>query len=110
MKVVREITHRPSGQRWKSFVIKPDGNTEDDDAAIQRLRDPKGELFAITARHRREKLGNKIIVLCPWAKKLSSEFAPHWPFELPALPRRPSRRRGYFAGALEIRRGAFCRR
>lgn len=39
MKVVREITHRPSGQRWKSFVIKPDGNTEDDDAAIQRLRD-----------------------------------------------------------------------
>jgi len=39
MKVVREITHRPSGQRWKSFVIKPDGNTEDDDTAIQRLRD-----------------------------------------------------------------------
>jgi hypothetical protein len=39
MKVVREITHRPSGQRWKSFVVKPDGNTEDDDAAIQRLRD-----------------------------------------------------------------------
>jgi DNA sulfur modification protein DndD len=39
MKLVREISHRPSGQRWKSFVVKPDGNTEDDDAAIQRLRD-----------------------------------------------------------------------
>jgi DNA sulfur modification protein DndD len=39
MKVVREIKHSPSGQRWKSFVIKPDGNTEDDDTAIQRLRD-----------------------------------------------------------------------
>lgn len=38
------------------------------------VTDPKGELFAITARHRRENLGNKIIVLCPWAKKLSSEL------------------------------------
>jgi DNA sulfur modification protein DndD len=39
MKLVREIAHRPSGQRWKSFVVKPDGNNEDDDEAIQRLRD-----------------------------------------------------------------------
>ena len=39
MKLVREITHRPSGQKWKSFVVKPDGNNEDDDEAIQRLRD-----------------------------------------------------------------------
>src|SRR5580704_2549598 len=39
MKLVREISHRPTGQRWKSFVVKPDGNNEDDDEAIQRLRD-----------------------------------------------------------------------
>jgi type IV secretion system protein VirD4 len=38
------------------------------------VTDPKGELFAITARHRREKLGHKIIVLCPWARKLSAEL------------------------------------
>lgn len=38
------------------------------------VTDPKGELFAITARHRREKLGHKIIVLCPWADKLSREL------------------------------------
>ena len=39
MKLVREITHRTNGARWKSFAIKPDGNMEDDDEAIQRLRD-----------------------------------------------------------------------
>ena len=38
------------------------------------VTDPKGELYAITARHRQEKLGHKIIVLCPWAKKLSAEL------------------------------------
>jgi type IV secretion system protein VirD4 len=38
------------------------------------VTDPKGELFAITSRHRRNKLGQKIIVLCPWAKKLSEEL------------------------------------
>ncbi len=39
MRLVREITHRTSGQKWKSFVVKPDGNKEEDDEAIQRLRD-----------------------------------------------------------------------
>lgn len=38
------------------------------------VTDPKGELYAITARHRQDKLGHKIIVLCPWAKKLSAEL------------------------------------
>jgi len=39
LKLVREITHRPSYQNWRSFVVKPDGSNDDDDAIIQRLRD-----------------------------------------------------------------------
>ncbi len=38
------------------------------------VTDPKGELFAITARHRQNRLGHRIVVLCPWAKKLSEEL------------------------------------
>jgi len=38
------------------------------------VTDPKGELYAMTARHRREKLGHETIVLCPWAEKLSAEL------------------------------------
>lgn len=39
MKFVREITHRNSYEKWRSFVVKPDGSNEDDDTFIQRLRD-----------------------------------------------------------------------
>jgi len=38
------------------------------------VTDPKGELFAITARYREKDLGQKIVVLCPWAEKLSAEL------------------------------------
>jgi type IV secretion system protein VirD4 len=38
------------------------------------VTDPKGELYAITAKHREERMGQKIIVLCPWADKLSREL------------------------------------
>jgi len=38
------------------------------------VTDPKGELFAITAKHREERMGQKIMVLCPWADKLSREL------------------------------------
>ena len=38
------------------------------------VTDPKGELFVITAQHRAKRLGHKIIVLCPWAEKLSKEL------------------------------------
>jgi len=39
LKILREITHRPSYQNWKSVVTKPDGNNDDDDTVIQHLRD-----------------------------------------------------------------------
>lgn len=38
------------------------------------VTDPKGELYCMTHRFRQEKLGHKIIVLCPWAEKLSAEL------------------------------------
>jgi type IV secretion system protein VirD4 len=38
------------------------------------VTDPKGELFAVTARHQEKNLGQKIIVLCPWAEKMSAEL------------------------------------
>lgn len=38
------------------------------------VTDPKGELYAMTARHRREALGHKIIALAPWAAKMSDEL------------------------------------
>lgn len=43
------------------------------------VTDPKGELFAITAQHREKTLGHQIIVLCPWAGKLSTELGIHVP-------------------------------
>lgn len=38
------------------------------------VTDPKAELYCTTARHRREKLGHEIIVLAPWAEKMSAEL------------------------------------
>ena len=38
------------------------------------VADPKAELYAVTARHRARKLGNRVIVLCPWADKMSEEL------------------------------------
>lgn len=38
------------------------------------VADPKGELWAMTGKHREEILGHKVIVLCPWAEKMSEEL------------------------------------
>ena len=38
------------------------------------VTDPKGELTAMTARHRRERMGHNVIVLNPWREKLSEEM------------------------------------
>lgn len=38
------------------------------------VTDPKGELYAMTGRHRKEKLGHEVIVLAPWAEKMSAEL------------------------------------
>lgn len=38
------------------------------------VTDPKGELTAMTARHRRKRLRNRIIVLNPWREKLTAEL------------------------------------
>lgn len=38
------------------------------------VTDPKGELCAMTARHRAERLGHRVIVLNPWREKLSLEL------------------------------------
>jgi len=38
------------------------------------VTDPKGELCAMTARHRRTKLGQRVIVLNPWREKLAREL------------------------------------
>ena len=38
------------------------------------VTDPKGELTAITARHRRERLGHHVIVLNPWRDKMTEEL------------------------------------
>ena len=65
------------------LTIAPPGSGKGTDIVIPNLltygksiivTDPKGELFAVTARHRRDELNNKIIVLCPWAAKLSEEL------------------------------------
>lgn len=38
------------------------------------VTDPKGELWAMTARHREEVLGHRVMVLCPWADKMGEEL------------------------------------
>ena len=38
------------------------------------VTDPKGELCAMTARHRAELLGHRVVVLNPWREKLSREL------------------------------------
>lgn len=38
------------------------------------VTDPKGELYAMTARHREEKLGQRVIALAPWADKMGEEL------------------------------------
>ncbi len=38
------------------------------------VNDPKGELFAVTGTYRKEVLGQRVIVLCPWAEKMSEEL------------------------------------
>jgi type IV secretory pathway TraG/TraD family ATPase VirD4 len=65
------LTIAPPGAGKGTSIVIPNLLTY---AGSTIVTDPKGELFAITARHRRETLGNKIIVFCPWAKKLSSEL------------------------------------
>jgi type IV secretory pathway TraG/TraD family ATPase VirD4 len=59
------LTIAPPGAGKGTSIVIPNLLTY---AGSTIITDPKGELFAITARHRREKLGHKIIVLCPWAK------------------------------------------
>jgi type IV secretion system protein VirD4 len=38
------------------------------------VTDPKGELYAMTHRFRRDKLGQRIIALAPWAQSMSAEL------------------------------------
>ena len=38
------------------------------------VADPKGELYSVTARYRREKLGHRIVVLAPWCERMSREL------------------------------------
>lgn len=38
------------------------------------VTDPKGELYAVTHRYRRDKLKHRIIVLCPWADMLNEKL------------------------------------
>ena len=65
------LTIAPPGAGKGTSIVIPNLLTYSGSVIVT---DPKGELFAITARHRQEKLGHKIIVLCPWAKKLSAEL------------------------------------
>jgi type IV secretion system protein VirD4 len=65
------LTIAPPGAGKGTSIVIPNLLTYSGSVIVT---DPKGELFAITARHRQNKLGHKIIVLCPWAKKLSAEL------------------------------------
>ena len=39
LRLVRQVTFRPSGWAWHSEATKEDGSTEDDETVLQRLRD-----------------------------------------------------------------------
>jgi len=65
------------------FTIAPPGTGKSTSLVIPNLltsnrsmivTDPKGELYAVTHRFRRDHLGQRIIVLCPWAEKMSQEL------------------------------------
>jgi len=73
--------HYPGETHW--LTIAPPGSGKGTSLVVPNLllyegsmivSDPKGELCAMTAKHRRERLGHEIIVLNPWREKLAVEL------------------------------------
>lgn len=65
------MTIAPAGAGKGTSIVVPNLLTYRGSMVVT---DPKGELCAMTARHRRDVLGQRVVVLNPWREKLSREL------------------------------------